>query len=416
MKPRRVVITGLSAITPLGNDIGSSWDALLAGKSGLGRITQFDSSDFATHIAGEVRGFDPTVYIAPRQCQKMDRFSQFAVCAAKQMMQDAGYSVEESESWRTGVVLGVGLGGLRTIEEFHTKLVNSGPGRVSPFFIPMLISNMAPAQVAISTGARGMNMVLTSACTSSLHAIGYAYDQIVLGRADVMITGGSEATITAMGISGFTAMKALCTDNQDHPELASRPFDATRSGFVMGEGAGMMLLEELEHARRRNAKIYAEVIGFGASDDAFHMVAPLETGEGMAMCMKNALDDAGISPDLVDYVSAHGTSTHANDAAETRALHHVFGDHAKDLSITAVKSQIGHLLGASGGVAAVFAALSLSTGMVPGTINLRNPDPECDLNYLPDGSRRLDPVHAIVNSYGFGGTNGSLVLKRFSAQ
>lgn len=416
MKTRRVVITGLSAITPLGNDLGSSWDALLAGKSGVGRITQFDSTDFATHIAGEVRGFDPTSFIAPRQCQKMDRFSQFAVCAAGQMMQDAGYSVEESESWRTGVVLGVGLGGLRTIEEFHSKLVNSGPGRVSPFFIPMLISNMAPAQVAISTGARGMNMVLTSACTSSLHAIGYAYDQIVLGRADVMITGGSEATITAMGISGFTSMKALCTDNQDHPELASRPFDATRSGFVMGEGAGMMLLEDLEHARKRNAKIYAEVIGFGASDDAFHMVAPLETGEGMAMSMKNALDDAGIAPEMIDYVSAHGTSTHANDAAETKALHHVFGAHAGKLAITAVKSQIGHLLGASGGVAAVFAALSLSTGMVPGTINLRHPDPECDLNYLADGSMRLDPVHAIVNSYGFGGTNGSLVLKRFQAQ
>ncbi len=414
MKQKRVVITGVSAITPLGNDIESSWTALIAGKSGIGHITQFDSTNFATHIAGEVRGLDPTAYIHPRQCQKMDRFCQLAVCASLQLMENASFTVKEEEAWRTGVVLGVGLGGLKTLEQFHSKLITAGPSKVSPFSIPMLISNMAPAHVAILTGAKGLNAVATSACTSSLHAIGYAYDQIMLGRADVMISGGSEATITEMGISGFTSMKALCTDHQDQPELASRPFDATRSGFVMGEGAGLLLLEDLEHALKRDARIYAEVIGFGASDDAYHMVAPLETGEGMAMCMKNALADAGIAPEMIEYVSAHGTSTHANDAAETKALHHVFGDHAKNLSITAVKSQIGHLLGASGGVAAIFAALSLSTGMVPGTLNLRTPDPECDLNYLPNGSVQLNPVHALINSYGFGGTNGSLVLKKFA--
>jgi len=277
----------------------------------------------------------------------------------------------------------------------------------------MYIANMGPGQIAISTGARGLNVVATSACTSSLHAIGWAYDQIILGRADMMITGGSEASVTPMSVAGFSSMKALCTDHADEPEGASRPFDAERAGFVIGEGAGLLFIETLERARKRGAKIYAEILGWGASDDAYHMVAPLETGAGMAACMKNAIADAGIRPEDVDHVSAHGTSTHANDAAESRALHEVFGEHAGRLAISAVKSQIGHLLGASGGVAAVFEALSLHTGMVPGTINLRHPDPECDLNYLAGGSQKLDPSHAMVNSYGFGGTNGSLVLARY---
>ncbi|MBP3731592.1 MAG: beta-ketoacyl-ACP synthase II [Mailhella sp.] len=414
MERKRVVITGLSAITPLGNTLESSWQALLAGKSGIGRITQFDSTNFATHIAGEVRDFEPQKYIQPRQCQKMDRFCQMAVCASMQLLENASFEVSASEAGRTGVVLGVGLGGLKTIEQFHTRLVESGPNRVSPFFIPMLISNMAPAHVAITTGAKGLNAVATSACTSALHAIGYAYDQIVLGRADAMITGGAEATITEMGISGFTAMKALCTDNQDTPEMASRPFDATRCGFVMGEGAGMLLLETLEHAQSRGAHIIAEIAGYGASDDAYHMVAPLETGEGMAACMRHALEDAHVAPEQISHVSAHGTSTHANDIAETRALHEVFGTHAKNLAITAIKSQIGHLLGASGGVSSVFAAMTLLTGIVPGTANLRHPDPECDLNYMAEGSKNLDPQYAMINSYGFGGTNGSLILKKFA--
>jgi 3-oxoacyl-[acyl-carrier-protein] synthase II len=313
-----------------------------------------------------------------------------------------------------GVVLGVGLGGLKTLEDFHEKLRTAGPRRVSPFYIPMVISNMAPGLVAIETGAKGINVVSTSACASALHAIGSAYDQLVLGRADAVITGGAEATICGMGVSGFTSMKALCTDHQDEPHKASRPFDATRSGFVMGEGAGLLMLETLEHAQARGAKIYAEVLGFGASDDANHMVAPLESGAGMVACIKAALADANVEADAIDYVSAHGTSTHANDAAETKALHTVFGDHAKELAITGVKSQIGHLLGASGGVSSIFAALSLQTGMVPGTINLENPDPECDLNYMAEGTKKLDPEYAIVNALGFGGTNGCLVLKKYS--
>ncbi len=410
---KRIVITGLSAITPLGNDVQTSWEALLDGKSGIGPITLFDSTEYPTHIAGEVKDFKPEEYIPAKECRKMDRFSQFAVCAAVDLMKDAGLVIDENNAHRVGVVLGVGLGGLKTLEEFHEKLRTSGPRRVSPFYIPMVIANMAPGLVAIQTGAKGINVVSTSACASALHAIGCAYDQLVLGRADAVITGGSEATICGMGISGFTSMKALCTDHQDEPHKASRPFDATRAGFVMGEGAGLLMLETLEHAKARGAKIYAEVLGFGASDDANHMVAPLESGAGMVACIKAALADAGVEADRIDYVSAHGTSTHANDSAETKALHAVFGDHAKDLAITGVKSQIGHLLGASGGVSSIFAALTLQSGMVPGTINLENPDPECDLNYMAEGTKKLDPQYAIVNALGFGGTNGCLVLKKY---
>ncbi|MBR3881387.1 MAG: beta-ketoacyl-[Mailhella sp.] len=345
MERKRIVITGLSAITPLGNDVETSWEALLAGKSGIGPITLFDSTDYPTHIAGEVKDFKPEEYIPAKECRKMDRFSQFAVCAAIDLVKSSGLVIDENNAHRVGVVLGVGLGGLKTLEDFHEKLRTAGPRRVSPFYIPMVIANMAPGLVAIETGAKGINVVSTSACASALHAIGCAYDQLVLGRADAVITGGSEATICGMGISGFTSMKALCTDNQDTPEKASRPFDATRAGFVMGEGAGLLMLETLEHAQARGAKIYAEVLGFGASDDANHMVAPLESGAGMVACIKAALADAGVAPESIDYVSAHGTSTHANDSAETKALHAVFGDHAKDLAITGVKSQIGHLLG-----------------------------------------------------------------------
>ena len=412
---KRIVITGLSAITPLGLDLESSWEALLAGKSGIGRISQFDSTEFPTHIAGEVKDFHPESVIPAKQCRKMDRFCQMAICAGIKVHQNSGLVIDENNAGRVGVVIGVGLGGLNTIETFHSKLLSSGPTRVSPFYIPMLISNMAPGQVAIFTGAKGINVVSTSACASALHAIGCAYDQLVMGRVDAVISGGAESTITPMGISGFTAMKALCTDHQDEPEKASRPFDASRSGFIMGEGAGMVMLETLESAQARGAHIYAEVLGFGASDDAYHMVAPLETGAGMAASMRNALADAGISPEKINHVSAHGTSTHANDAAETKALHEVFGEHARNIAITAVKSQIGHLLGASGGVATVFAVKSLETGIVPGTINQETPDPECDLNYMGDGPKKLDPEYAMINSFGFGGTNASLVLKKFVA-
>ncbi len=415
MERKRVVITGLSAITPLGLDVESSWEALLAGRSGIGRITLFDSTEFATHIAGEVKGFNPESVIPAKQCRKMDRFCQLAVCAGIRTCQDAGLVINDDNAGRVGVVVGVGLGGLNTIEVFHSKLLSAGPSRVSPFYIPMLISNMAPGQVAIFTGAKGINVVSTSACASGLHAIGCAYDQLVVGRADAVISGGTESVITPMGISGFTAMKALCTDHQDDPGKASRPFDAGRSGFIMGEGAGMVMLETLESAQARGAHIHAELIGFGASDDAYHMVAPLETGAGMAACMRSALADAGISSDRINHVSAHGTSTRANDTAETKALHEVFGDHAKEIAITAVKSQIGHLLGASGGVATVFAVKTLETGVVPGTINQETPDPECDLNYMGGGAEKLDPEYVMINSFGFGGANASLVLKKFVA-
>ncbi len=313
------------------------------------------------------------------------------------------------------VILGVGLGGLATIEVFHSKLVEAGPSRVSPFYIPMLISNIAPGQIAIAVGAKGPNYVLTSACASATHSIGSAYTEIVMGRCDAMITGGAESTITPMGISGFTSMKALCTKYNDSPEKASRPFDAERGGFVMGEGAGMLLLESLDSALDRGAHIYAEVVGFGASDDANHMVAPLETGEGMALAMKRALQDAQVDPNEIDSINAHGTSTHANDEAETKAIKQVFGDHAKNIAICSNKSQLGHLLGAAGGVESVLSVLTLDTGMVPGTINLENPDPVCDLNYMPDGPKKLDPKYVLCSNFGFGGTNASMLYKRYEA-
>lgn len=415
MSRKRVVVTGISAITPLGLDVKTTWEGILAGKSGIKKITSFDTTGFDTDIAGEIPDFNPDTYIPSKQSKRMDRFVQLSVCAAIQLMENSGYKVTEENAEKFGIVLGVGLGGLATIEQFHTKLVESGPSRVSPFFIPMLISNMAPGQMAIAVGAKGPNIVLTSACASATHAIGSAYTEIVMGRCDAMITGGAESTITPMGISGFTSMKALCTKYNDTPEKASRPFDAERGGFVMGEGAGLLLLESLDSALARGAHIYAEVVGCGASDDANHMVAPLETGEGMAMAMKRALQDAGVAPEEIDSINAHGTSTHANDEAETKAIKAVFGDHAKDIAICSNKSQLGHLLGAAGGVESVISVLTLETGMVPGTINLENPDPMCDLNYMPDGPKKLDPKYVLCSNFGFGGTNASMLYKRYEA-
>lgn len=415
MSRRRVVVTGISAITPLGLDVKTTWEGILAGKSGIKKITGFDTTGFDTDIAGEIPDFNPDAYIPSKQSKRMDRFVQFSVCAALQLMENSGYAVTEANADRIGVLLGVGLGGLATIEQFHTKLVESGPSRVSPFYIPMLISNMAPGQVAIAVGAKGPNLVLTSACASATHAIGSAYTEIVMGRCDAMITGGAESTITPMGISGFTSMKALCTKYNDTPEKASRPFDAERGGFVMGEGAGLLLLESLDSALARGAHIYAEVVGCGASDDANHMVAPLESGAGMALSMQRALEDAGVNPAEIDSINAHGTSTHANDEAETKALKIVFGDHAKNLSICSNKSQLGHLLGAAGGVESVISVLTLDTGIVPGTINLENPDPMCDLNYMADGPKKLNPKYVLCSNFGFGGTNASMLYKRYDA-
>lgn len=415
MSRKRVVVTGISAITPLGLDVKSTWEGILAGKSGIKKITSFDTTGFDTDIAGEIPDFTPDAYIPAKQSKRMDRFVQLSVCAAMQLMENSGYKVTDENAERLGVIIGVGLGGLNTIETFHSKLLDAGPSRISPFYIPMLISNMAPGQIAIMTGAKGPNYVLTSACASATHSIGTAYTEIVMGRCDAMITGGAESTITPMGISGFTSMKALCTKYNDTPEKASRPFDAERGGFVMGEGAGLLLLESLDSALSRNAHIYAEVVGFGSSDDANHMVAPLESGAGMALSMKRALEDANVAPNEIDSINAHGTSTHANDEAETKAIKDVFGSHAKNIAICSNKSQLGHLLGAAGGVESVISVLTLESGMVPGTINLENPDPMCDLNYMPNGPEKLDPKYVLCSNFGFGGTNASMLYKRYEA-
>ncbi len=414
MTRKRVVITGLSALTPLGHSSSESWDNLLAGKSGIAPITLFDTTGFDATIAGEVKNFDPEAFGIPlKQAKRMDRFVQFAVAAALMLVKDANLNITDDIAHRVGVILGVGLGGLKTLETFHSRLIEAGPSRISPFVIPMLISNMAPGQVSIFTGAKGANMVLTSACASATHAIGYAFSEILLGRQDAIITGGVEATITAMGVSGFTALKALCTSHNDTPEKASRPFDKTRDGFVMGEGAGLLMVESLDHAKARGATILAEIVGCSATDDAYHMTAPREDAEGMIASMRNALNDAGVAPEAVSHINAHGTSTPLNDAAETLAIKTVFGDHAKNMAICSNKSQVGHLLGAAGGIEAVFSTLSLCTGIVPGTANYSTPDPDCDLNYMPNGPQKLDPEYVLSNSFGFGGTNGSILLKKY---
>lgn len=413
MSKKRVVITGLSAITPLGGDVKTSWEALLAGKSGIGPITHFDAAGFAARIAGEVKDFDPEKYGIPqKQAKRMDRFVQIGAAGGLEVLKDAGLEVDAHNASRIGVILGVGLGGLATIEVFHSRLVDAGPNKVSPFFIPMLISNMAPGQIAMLTGIKGTNLVMTSACSSGLHAIGHAYTEIVMGRCDAVLTGGVEATVTPMGISGFTALKALSTRN-DEPQKASRPFDRDRDGFVMGEGCGLLMLESLESALKRGAKIYAEITGFGATCDAFHMTAPDENGEGLAQAMRNAMAEGGVKPEEVTHINAHGTSTPMNDACETKAIKSAFGGHARNIAICANKSQTGHLLGGAGGLESVFTALALQTGMVPGTANLENPDPECDLNYMGGGPGKLDPRYALCNSAGFGGTNVSILYKKW---
>lgn len=413
MSKKRVVVTGLSAITPLGGDVASSWDALLAGKSGIAPITLFDASEFAARIAGEVKNFDPETYGVPQKAAKrMDRFVQFATAAGLELVRNAGITVTEENAHRINIMLGVGLGGLSTIEVFHSRLVEAGPNKVSPFMIPMLISNMAPGQVAMLTGIKGSNVVLTSACSSGLHAIGHAYTEIVMGRCDAAVTGGVEATVTPMGVSGFTALKALSTRNDD-PQRASRPFDKDRDGFVIGEGAGFLYVESLESAQKRGAKIYAEILGFGATCDAFHMTAPDENGEGLAQAMRNAIAEGGVRPEDVTHINAHGTSTGLNDLCETKAIKSAFGGHAYKIAICANKSQTGHLLGGAGGLESVFTVLTLQSGIVPGTANLVNPDPECDLNYMAGGSKKLDPRYALCNSAGFGGTNVSILYKKW---
>ncbi|WP_308621657.1 beta-ketoacyl-ACP synthase II [uncultured Desulfovibrio sp.] len=413
MNRPRVVITGVSGITPLANDINTTWKRLLAGESGIGPITLFDASDYTSRIAGEVKGFAPEAWIPAKQARRMDRFTQFAVAAARMLLEDAGFAITPDNAEDVAVILGIGLGGLHTLETWHSKLLEAGPNKISPFMIPMLISNMGPGQISIFTGAKGPNIVTTTACASGIHAIGTAYSEILLGRATGVITGGVESTVTPLGVAGFTALKALSTHFNDDPARASRPFDAGRDGFVIGEGAGLLLLEELESARRRGAKIYAEVVGYGASGDAHHMTAPHETGEGMAAAMRRALRDAGLQPGDVDYINAHATSTQLNDSTETRAMKLAFGEHAKKLRISATKSMTGHLLGAAGGIESVFTALALHEEALPGTINLESPDPACDLDYLAGGTEHVACEYGMCNSFGFGGTNASVIFKKW---
>ena len=409
----RVVVTSVAAITPLGNDVETSWRNLLDGKSGIGRITRIDASDLATQIAGEIKEFDPSAFIGKKEARRMETFTQYAVACAGMLMDRADWTVPESERDRVGTIIGVGLGGLQSIEDMHSKMLKRGPNKISPFFIPILIANMAAGQVSIATGAMGPNICTTTACASGTHGVGAAYTDIVMGRADAMVCGGAESTITRLGVAGFNAMKALSVRN-DEPELASRPFDADRTGFIMGEGCGLLLLESLEHAKARGAEILAEVVGFGASGDAHHMTAPPEDGSGMAYAMAGALREAKVDSSAIDHINAHGTSTYLNDLCETRAIKKVFGDHAYDINICANKSQIGHLLGAAGGVEAVFAVKTLAEGVIPGTINQTNPDPECDLDVCADGPREKQVEYALSNSFGFGGTNACVLFKRFA--
>ncbi len=409
---RRVVVTGLGVITPLGLDVEETWTALCAGRSGVGPITRFDTTDFPVTIAGEVKGFDPARYIDKKEVKKMDTFIHYALAAGQMAFADSGLRVDAVGAERVGVYIGSGIGGLQAIEEWHTVLQQKGPKRITPFFIPMSIINMASGQLAILLGARGPNSAAVTACATGNHCLGDAFRLIQRGDADVMIAGGTEAAITPLGVAGFAASRALSSRNDD-PQRASRPFDKDRDGFVIGEGAGVMVLESLESARKRDAKIYAEIVGYGSSADAYHITAPPEDGEGAVRCMRSALADAGAKPEDVGYINAHATSTMA-DAIETRAIKTVFGA-ATRIPVSSTKSMTGHLLGAAGGIEAVFSVLAMHREVLPPTINLATPDPACDLDYIPNTARRARVDVAMSNSFGFGGVNACLVFRRFSA-
>ena len=409
---RRVVVTGLGLVTPLGCGIETNWGKLVAGRSGIGPITRFNASGLPARVAGEVRDFEPERYIERKDLKKMDIFIQYALAAAQMAVEDARLSTPVPGPDRTGVIVGVGMGGIASLEDAYTLFAAGNLRRVSPFFIPKLIPNMASGQIALRIGARGPNYATTSACASGAHAIGESLVLIRDGRQDVMVAGGAEAPVCLLGVGGFSAMRALTTSFNDEPERASRPFDARRDGFVIAEGAGVLVLEELEHARQRGARVYAEVAGYGANCDAYHMTQPAPEGEGAAQCMALALADAGVAPKDVGYVNAHGTGTPYNDAAETRALHKVFGEHAARVAVSSTKSMTGHLLGAAGTVEAAYTVLALIHGIVPPTINLDEPDPACDLDYVPHEARRARVDAALSNSFGFGGTNVSLLFRR----
>ncbi len=412
---RRVVVTGIGLVSPLGIGIEENWSALMSGKSGIGPITRFDTTAFLTKIAGEVKNFHAEDFIPKKELRKMDPFLQFALGAARLAMDDARLSIGPDMANRTGVVMGCGLGGILTIEESHKLVLESGPRKLSPFFIPMIISNMAPGLISIYHGAKGPNFSVQTACAAGTHAIGQAYHLIRDGFAEKMITGGVESTVTTLAVAGFNAMRALSTRN-DEPERASRPFDLDRDGFILAEGSGIVVLEELHGALGRGARIYAEVIGFGASGDAYHMAAPAPEGEGAARCMRAALDDAGIEPSQVQYINAHGTSTELNDKYETQAVKTVFGDHAYKMGVSSTKSVTGHLLGAAGGVEAAYTVLGIEHQTMPPTMNYETPDPDCDLDYVPNSPRKAEIDIALSNSFGFGGTNGTLVFRKWTGK
>ena len=408
---RRVVVTGVGLISPLGSGNAKNWEALTSGTSGIAPITRFDASSFPVTIAGEVKDFNPEDFIEKKEVKKMDLFIQYAVAAAQLAMDDSGLVIDDANAERVGVLVGAGIGGLPTIEKYHSALLEGGYKKISPFFIPMLIINLAPGHISMRFGAKGPNLSSVSACATATHSIGDAYHIIKRGDADAMIAGGTESTVTPLGIGGFAAMKALSTRNDD-PQGASRPFEKNRDGFVMGEGAGILILEEYESARQRGAKIYAEVVGYGLTGDAYHLTAPAPGGEGAARCMKMALKNAGVNPEEVSYINAHGTSTPMNDLYETMAIKSVFGDYARKIMVSSTKSMTGHLLGAAGGIEAVYSVMALRHGVVPPTINYHEPDPECDLDFVPNTARDAKLDYAMSNNFGFGGTNASLLFKK----
>mgnify|MGYP001493523298 CR=1 FL=1 len=410
-KKRRVVITGLGTVNPTGNTVAESWAAVKAGRCAVGPITAFDTTDFKVKLAAEVKDFDPAERIDRREARKMARFTQFAVAAADEAIHDSGIALENIDHTRFGVILSSGIGGLPTIEEEHTRGQQRGFEKVSPYFVPMAIANMAAAQIAIRFGLKGMCTCPVTACAGGTNAVGDAFHRIRDGYEDAMVCGGAESCISPLGIGGFTSMKALSTATD--PDAASLPFDARRGGFVMGEGSGVLVLEELEHAKARGAHIYAEVVGYGANCDAYHFTAPAPGGAGAIGCMKLTLKDGGIAPEQIDHINAHGTGTHMNDSCETAAIHAVFGDHAKDIAVVSTKSMTGHLLGGAGGIEAVFTALALRDQFAPPTIHYEQPDPECDLDYVPNVGREMKMEYALSNSLGFGGHNACLAFKKW---
>lgn len=413
MDERRVVVTGLGAVTPVGNDVTAMWDSIKNGKSGIDIATRVDVEQYSAKVAAEVKGFTPEDYVEKKEVRRMDPFTQYAVAAAKMAVEDAKLVIDDSNAHRVGVWIGSGIGGMKTWEDQHLKLIEKGPRRVSPFFVPMMIPDMAAGQVSIQLGAKGINSCTVTACASGASSIGDAYHAVKRGDVDYIIAGGTEAPISNMAFAGFSSAKALST-NPD-PKTASRPFDKNRDGFVMGEGAGILILETLESALERDATIYGEIVGYGATGDAYHITAPAENGEGAARAMQMAIDTAGISPNEVDYINAHGTSTDLNDKYETTAIKAVFGDHAYNLTVSSTKSMTGHLLGAAGGIESVISLKAIQEGIVPPTINYETPDEECDLDYVPNEARKQDVNVVVSNSLGFGGHNVSLVFKKYEA-